>query len=138
MSLLFYALRNGLWGKQPRGARKRKSKRGKQIGAWPKTNTPIPQTLKADPAVEAYARSDCALKTNARSVGKQMPLLAEFPSYSEWGKGAERWAKTLYSRPISSAIDYFVVNLGDSLGRADNESGGRLKYKSKSRIEEIE
>ena len=54
--------------------------KGKQIGGWPKPNTPIPQTFKADPAGGAYARSDWALKTNERSVAKQMPLLGEFPS----------------------------------------------------------
>ena len=53
-----------------------------------------------------------------------MPLLGEFASYSEWGKEAKRWAKTLYNRPVSSAIDYFAVNLGGGLKRVDSESGG--------------
>ena len=112
LGLLLYALCNGLWAKQPRDARKRKSKRGEQIGEWPKPNTPIPKTFKADPAGGPYARSDWSLKTNGRSAVKQMPLLGEFPSYSEWGKDAIRWTRTLYNHPISSAIDYFSVNLG--------------------------
>ena len=53
-----------------------------------------------------------------------MPLLRVFPGYSEWGKDAERWTKTQYNRPVSSAIDYFMVNLGASLNQVDSESGG--------------
>ena len=83
---------------------------GETLMGWPNTNTPNPQTLRADPAGEAYDRSDCALKTNEMSVVKQIPLLGEFPSYIEWGKEAKGWAATLYNRPISAAIDYFVVN----------------------------
>ena len=44
------------------------------------------------------------------------------------GEGAKRWAKTLYNHPVSSAIDYFMVNLGGDLNRVDSESGGRLKF----------
>ena len=47
-----------------------------------------PQTwpnLTEDPGGKAYARSDRATKINERSVAKQMPLLSEFPGYSEWG-----------------------------------------------------
>ena len=87
--LLLYAFCNGLWGKQTRDARKGNQKGGKQIGEWPKPNTPIPQTFKEDPAGKAYARSDWALKTNERSVAKQIPLLGEFSSYIEWEKEAK-------------------------------------------------
>ena len=52
-----------------------------------------------------------------------MPLLGEFASYRECGKEAKRWAKTLYNRPVSSAIDYFVVSLGGGLNRVDSEYG---------------
>ena len=80
-----------IWRKQSIDARKGKGKGGKHLGAWP--NTFNPPTSRADPVGEAYAASNWALKTNERSVAKQMPLLSEFPSYSEWGKEARRWAK---------------------------------------------
>ena len=67
-----------------------------------------------------------------------MPLLSEFPSYSEWGEEDRRWAKTLYNHPISSVIDYFVVNFIASTNRIDNESGGRLKYKLRAKVEQNE
>ena len=61
--LLLYAIGNGIWGKQHRDARKRKSKGvGGTIRGWPKPYTPNPQTLRADSAGGAYARSDGALK----------------------------------------------------------------------------
>ena len=85
-----------------------------------------------DPAGEVYARSDWALKTKEMSAVKQMPLLSEFSSYSEWGKEAKRRAKTLYNHPVSSVIDYFIVNIGSSSDRIDTESGGRLEYKPKA------
>ena len=39
------------------------------------------------------------------------------------GKKLEDGAKTLYNHPVSSAIGYFMVNLGASLHRVDSESG---------------
>ena len=54
------------------------------------------------------------------------------------GGEAKRWAKTLYNHPVCAAIDYFVVNLGDSLNRVDSESGGRSEYKLKAAVEENE
>ena len=83
-----------------------------------------PPTTRADPVGEAYDASNCALKTNERSVAKQMPLLGEFPSYSEWGTEARRWTKTLYNHPVSSVIGYFMVNFLASPNRVDSESGG--------------
>ena len=91
---------------------KKKERQKEEIiyGGWP--NTFNPPTSRADPVGEAYSASNWAIKTNERSVAKQMPLLSEFSSYIEWGGEEERrWARTLYNHPISSAIDYFVANL---------------------------
>ena len=54
------------------------------------------------------------------------------------GKRPKDGPKTLYNHPISSVVDYIVVNLVAILNRVGSESGGRLKYKSKSKIEENE
>ena len=54
------------------------------------------------------------------------------------GEELKRWAKTLYNHPISSVIDYFVVNLKASADRVDNESGGRLHYKLRDKVEQNE
>ena len=64
--------------------------------------------------------------------------MGEFSSYSEWGEEAKRRAETIYNRPVSLVIDYFVVNLGASSDRIDTESGGRLKHKLKAKVEENE
>ena len=67
-----------------------------------------------------------------------MPLLSEFSVYSEWGNVAKMWGKTLYSHPITSVIDYSAANLCASLNKTDFESGGHLKYKMRSKVEENE
>ena len=97
-----------------------------------------PPTSREDPVGEAYDASNWVLKTNERSVVKKMPLLGDIPSYSEWGGEARRWAKTLYNRPVSSVIDYLMVNLLASANRVDSESAGRLKYKLRAKIEQNE
>ena len=71
---LLMAIGNGVWGKQPRDARKRKNKRGEAIRGWPNPYTPTPHTIRSDPLGGDYAKSDWALKTNERPVVKQMPL----------------------------------------------------------------
>ena len=50
------------------------------------------------------------------------------------GEEAERWAKTLYNRPVSSVIDYFIINLRDSSEVNDKESSGHLKHKLKMKV----
>ena len=55
-----------------------------------------------DPGCKAYKDSDCDLKTNERSLAKNMPLLIEFPRYADWGTDAERWEKMFYIHPIST------------------------------------
>ena len=54
------------------------------------------------------------------------------------GEEAERWAKTLYNRPVSSAIGYFIVNLRDSSEVNDKESSGNLKHTLKMKVAENE
>ena len=45
----------------------------------------------------------------------------------------------LYNRPTSSGVDYFVNNLKDrKSSKMDVESGGFLKHKAMSRIDEAE
>ena len=51
------------------------------------------------------------------------------------GGGPERWAKTLYNHPVSSAIGYFIVNLGDSSEVNGKESSGHLEHKLKMKVE---
>ena len=53
-------------------------------------------------------------------------------------KEAERWTKTLYNRPVSSVIEYFIVNSGARSDRTDIESGVHLEYKLKVKVEENE
>ena len=77
-------------------------------------------TMRTDPDWEAYGSSNWALKTYERSMVKQMPLLSEFSSYSEWGEEARRRSRSLYNHPISSVIGYFVVNFKASPSRIDN------------------
>ena len=70
--------------------RRKEKEKGKEVsryGRWSAAeNSP---TLRMDPVGEAYGESNWALKTNERSIVKQMPLLSEFSSYSEWGKKLE-------------------------------------------------
>ena len=84
--------------------------------------------LREDPGWKACAKSDWATKTNEMSVGKQMPLLSEFTGYSEWGNEAKIWTMMLYNRPISLAIDCFIINLKDSGDSADKEASGHSKH----------
>ena len=44
-----------------------------------------------------------------------MPLLSEFTSYQNWETAAERWRNLLYNHPVSSAIEYFINNLKNSM-----------------------
>ena len=53
-------------------------------------------------------------------------------------KRSQGRAETLYNRPVSSVVDYFIVNLGASPGRIYIESGGRLQYKLKAKVEDNE
>ena len=87
---------------------------------------------------EVYAQSDWALRTNEMSIAKLMPLLSEFSRYSELGKEAKRWEKTLHNDPVSSGIEYSIVNLRESSEITDNESGGHLKHKQKIKVGENE
>ena len=66
------------WGNTPETKNKGKQKGGKQVPEWP--------NIGKDPAVGVYIKSDWALKTNERSIAQQMPLLSEFPGYSERGR----------------------------------------------------
>ena len=118
-------------GEHTSDARERKRERRKAFRGRP--NTLNPPTSRADTVGQAYSASNWALGTNERSVAKQIPLLSEFPSYSEWGGEARRWARALYIQPVSSVIDYFMVNLLASPNRVDSESGGRLKYKLRAK-----
>ena len=43
---------------------------------------------------------------------------------SHGGRGSKRRCRALYNHPVSSAVDYFVVNIGVSLNRIHSESGG--------------
>ena len=63
-----------------------------------------------------------------------MPLISEFSGYSGRVEGAARWTKTLYNHPVSSAIDYFIVNLKESADVMDKESGGHLKHKLRIKV----
>jgi len=69
------------WENLPETKEKGKQKGGAHSVGWASSHIPRP-----DPAGEAYARSEWALKTNERSVAKQMPLLGDFAGYSEWGE----------------------------------------------------
>ena len=91
-----------------------------------------------DPGGKAYAKSDWATKTNEMSVAKQMPLLSEFSGYSEWENEAKRWTRALYNRPMSLAIDCFIINLRDSGDLTDKGAIGHLKHKLKSKADENE
>ena len=47
---------------------------------------------------------------------------------------AERWTRTLYNRPVISAIDYFIANLVESSDIIDRESSGHTKHKLKIKV----
>ena len=72
-------------GKLSRETRKRETKRGEHSGEWARAQTPRPY-----PEGEAYAKSEWTLKTNEGPIAKYMPLLNEFPSYSEWGERSQK------------------------------------------------
>ena len=79
------------WGNNP----KTRSK-GKQKGEHSSGRTGKRQDRRG----EAYARGGRALKTNERAGGaKQMPLLGEFSSYSEWEKKPKGGPKHYITNP---------------------------------------
>ena len=47
--------------------------------------TPTGREPMTDPGGKVYQDSDWALKTNERSLAKNMPLLSEFTRCGEWG-----------------------------------------------------
>ena len=54
------------------------------------------------------------------------------------GKEAERWEKTLRNHPVSSAIDYFIINLRGSSEVNGKESSGHSEHKLEIKVEENE
>ena len=118
------------WGNIPETQNKGNQKRGKQLPVW--------ANQKQDPARDVNARIDWALKTNERPLAKKMPLLGEFSGYSGWGKEAKMWEKTLYNHPVSSVIDYFILNLRESSDIMDRKSSGHLERKLKIKVGENE
>ena len=66
--------------------------------------------LKTDHGGKAYKDIDCDLKTSEKAVAENMPLLSEYANYGERETDSERRAMTLYNRPISLGVDYFVRN----------------------------
>ena len=71
--------------KHSRDAKQGQEKWGKHL--------PARQNRRQYPAGEVYARSDYALRTNARSIAKEMPSLGEFSGYIDWEVGRGRWPK---------------------------------------------
>ena len=114
------------WGNMPGRKTGVVKKGGKASPAWP--------NIRRDPGWDVYVKSDWATKTNERSIAKRMPWLSEFPGYSERGKEAKRWTRTLYNHPVSSAIDYFVINLMGSSDIIDRESSGHVQHKLKIKV----
>ena len=51
------------------------------------------------------------------------------------GGEAKRWAKTSHNHPVRSAIDYFIIYLGESSEVRDKESRGHLKHTLKIKVE---
>ena len=45
------------------------------------------------------------------------------------GKDAKRWKRALYNHPVSSVVDYFVINLKGSSDIIDNAPSGHLERK---------
>ena len=64
--------------------------------------------------------------------------MGEFSRYSEWGKEAKRRTEALYNRPVSSVIDYFIVNLKAIPEITDKESSGHSEHKLKIKVGENE
>ena len=62
--------------------------------------------------------------------------MGEFSRYSEWGKEAKRRTEALYNRPVSSVIDYFIVNLKAIPEITDKESIGHSEHKLRIKVEE--
>ena len=92
---------------------------------------------KTDPGGKAYEDIDWGLKTNVRALAKNMPLLRKYTNYGDWETDATRWAMMLYSRPISSGVDYFANNLkGRKTSKIDVAAGGFLNHKAKSESDE--
>ena len=88
------------------------------------------KNLKTDHWGMAYEDSEWALKTNARSIVKNMPLLREYANYGDRETEAKRWPTMLYSRPIRSGVDYFAINLQDrEAAKIDVGEGGFRKHK---------
>ena len=106
------------------------AKGGKSPQAW--------SNLMDDHGGKAYAKSEWATKTNERSISKQMPLLSEFPGYSEWGNEAKRWTRMLHNRPISLSKDCFIINLNDVGALTGKEACGVAKRKLRSQVGENE
>ena len=50
------------------------------------------------------------------------------------GEEAKRWTRALYNHPVSSAIDYFIIHLAESLDVMDKESSGHLKHKLRIKV----
>ena len=69
----------GYWGNAPPEMQEKEKQKGRKQSA----GRGNPQILRSYPA-GAYAKSDRALKTNERSIERQIPLLGGFSSYSEW------------------------------------------------------
>ena len=68
-----------------------------------------------------------------------MPLLSEFTDYADWEIDAKRWARMLYSRPVSTGEDYFVNNSeGSKTSNIDTNAGGFRKRKVKAKVGENE
>ena len=115
---------NNPW-KQDKG-----KQRGGHLSGWTNRNT-----SRQDQAGEVYARSDWALRTNERSVAKQMHPLGGVSRYSEWENGAKRRPETLYNHPVSSDVRYFIVNLRSSSERTDKEQSGNLRHNLKIKVD---
>ena len=54
------------------------------------------------------------------------------------GKEARIWTRALYPHPVSSVIDYFVIDSKESSDIIDRESGGHMKHKLKIKVEDNE
>ena len=90
---------------------------------------------RADPGGKAYQDSEWALRTNERSVARNIPLLSEFTNYADWETDARRRAMMLYNRPIRMGVDYFVNNLNDiAASILAKNAGGFAKHKSKQKL----
>ena len=75
------------------------------------SQNPAGRTISEDHGCKVYKDSDWGVKTNERSLARNMPVLSEFTRYGEWGTSSKRWANMLYNRPISRWADYFINNL---------------------------